>query len=183
VYCAQLTLLRSHRWYNSSQNFAIFLSKRSRESSIDRLVPVGMVSVNGLKDGQAGVIHTYRVSAASASSYARRRKSWRRSFQRILQYGSTRGRCLQIIATVAAWGAGTMVPLVLLLWGELANPFCGLRGEILPLLRRTSSMRSTKIRGWANSAAASVLVVDIWQASNRLFFHWEIRRKSMHNFY
>ena len=123
MYCAQLTLLRSHRWYNSSQNFAIFLSKRSRESSIDRLVPVGMVSVNGLKDGQAGVIHTYRVSAASASSYARRRKSWRRSFQRILQYGSTRGRCLQIIATVAAWGAGTMVPLVLLLWGELANSF------------------------------------------------------------
>lgn len=74
VYCA-LCIVLSSPYCVHVQNSVIFLSKRPREPPIDRLVPVGMASVNGLKDGQAGVIHTYRVSAASAPPYARRRKS------------------------------------------------------------------------------------------------------------
>ncbi len=159
VYCAQLTLLRSHRWYNSSQNFAIFLSKESRESSIDCLMLVEIISVNDLKDDQAEVIHTYRVSAAFASSYARRRKSWRRSFQRILQYDSTRNQCLQIIATMIVWEADIMISLVLLLWEELTNFF-------LRFARQDSTYTSTNFQHEINKKSWVNEFCDSFDAGN-----------------
>ncbi|KAL6721610.1 hypothetical protein ACLMJK_000714 [Lecanora helva] len=88
-----------------------------------------MSSIDGPRKVEMGVVETYR---------------------RLLYYGSIRGRCLQVIATFAAWGAGTMIPLVLLLWGELANDF-------LRFARRDATYTSAKFQHEINKKSLDIV--------------------------